>query len=293
MQKGVLKMRITKVFSFAGMLAFVLTLSFGIVSCESKEKKISAIQQALEAGDPAAFTTALQKIKEGKRKTVIQTMPATTIAAALKSGADFGEYTEVMAGTLTTALESTTPELITALAAYASPGGDFKYELHENSITITEYTGTNPVVIIPAEIEGYPVTQIGKYNPMSRRMYNLTPVNDFPDAYAPGRYDQDGRFDGRAKEYYKLSVQTRPWATVGIFSESMIGANDPSFLVAVVIPASVERIGHWAFYMNDTLQSVVLPDSDMVIGKEAFTGCQKLPLATRDKLKALGYPGTF
>ena len=43
---------------------------------------------------------------------------------------------------------------------------DFKYTLTDdgNGVAIYKYNGNNPVVIIPNEIEGFPVTQIGQYD---------------------------------------------------------------------------------------------------------------------------------
>jgi len=60
-------------------------------------------------------------------------------------------------------LDEAGPEVFAALTtASASPGGDFAYELNRDKDgIITGYTGSGGVVIVPSEIEGYPLKAIG------------------------------------------------------------------------------------------------------------------------------------
>jgi hypothetical protein len=50
-----------------------------------------------------------------------------------------------------------------ASTAAPNPATDFQYDLTEDGkgISIRKYAGTTRTVVIPAEIEGYPVTEIG------------------------------------------------------------------------------------------------------------------------------------
>lgn len=52
----------------------------------------------------------------------------------------------------------------------AAPAEDFTYDVEENGIKIRSYTGSDTVVVIPAEIEGKPVTAL----------YNYVFANDSP-----------------------------------------------------------------------------------------------------------------
>ena len=45
----------------------------------------------------------------------------------------------------------------------AAPAEDFTYDVEENGIKIRSYTGSDTVVVIPAEIEGKPVTALYNY----------------------------------------------------------------------------------------------------------------------------------
>ena len=49
------------------------------------------------------------------------------------------------------------------LAATAAQYGDFTYETDGTAVTITRYTGTDGIVVIPDAIYGLPVTGIGYY----------------------------------------------------------------------------------------------------------------------------------
>ena len=40
---------------------------------------------------------------------------------------------------------------------------DFKYEVEDGKVTVTRYTGAGGDVVVPDEIDGYPVNRIGSY----------------------------------------------------------------------------------------------------------------------------------
>ena len=40
---------------------------------------------------------------------------------------------------------------------------DFKYEVDDGKVTVTRYTGAGGDVVVPDEIDGYPVNRIGSY----------------------------------------------------------------------------------------------------------------------------------
>jgi hypothetical protein len=101
----------------------------------------------------------------------------------------------------------------------------------KRGITITNYTGTNSAVTIPAKIRNLPVTAIGE---LAFAMKQLTGVT-IPEGVT----------------------------TIGYY------AFDGNQLTSVTIPESVTTIGEYAFYRNQ-LTSVTIPDSVTSIGLDAF-----------------------
>jgi hypothetical protein len=131
-------------------------------------------------------------------------------------------------------LKTATAQDLTSLNAKASPGGDFFYDLNEagDGIIITGYTGANPVMIIPTEIEGYPVIELGE--------------NAFGVAVTAAVIPEN--------------VQKINW-----------GAFNGSFVRAVTFPSSLTVIDAYAFAGCKRLRAVNFPSNLTVIGERAFT----------------------
>jgi hypothetical protein len=191
-------------------------------------------------------------------------------------------------------LEALSPAVLAELTGNSgSPGGDFSYDLNEagDGIIIKKYSGSGGVVVIPSTIEDYSVVSIAG------------------TAFTPG---------------YSYQALTTSLSTVTRYQEGEIGCNA---ITSVVIPEGVTFIGNGAFRNCENLSSIILPSSLKTVGdgtfagcKElynlvipegitvvkwldqsgslrydtpAFEGCGKLKLATRQKLKDLGYTGKF
>ena len=122
----------------------------------------------------------------------------------------------------------------------ASPASNFTYTSDGSSITITKYTGSDGIVIIPAEIEGLPVTTVG-----SRTFQGCSALTTviIPDSVT----------------------------TIGSYAfQSCSG------LTTVIIPDSVTTIGSYAFQSCSGLATVIIPDSVTSIGTSAFQDCSTL-----------------
>jgi hypothetical protein len=126
---------------------------------------------------------------------------------------------------------------LTAVADYLDV---LTYSTANNQVTITGYTGTGGVVIIPASIGGAPVTAIG-----------------------------ENAFLGSSS----LTSVTIPASVTSIGLGAFSGC---SGLTSVSIPAVVTSIGSYAFYGCSSLTSVTIPDSVTSIGGSAFAGCSNL-----------------
>lgn len=117
---------------------------------------------------------------------------------------------------------------------------DFKYTKNEEGITITKYIGTASKIIIPANIEEKPVTQIGsgafQYN------HTITSV-ELPDSVTH--------------------------INSGAFSDCLV-------LSSVVLPHGLKAIGISAFENCAALSNITLPDTLTDLGGYAFRNCASL-----------------
>ncbi len=131
----------------------------------------------------------------------------------------------------------------------AAPGGDFSYEFNdtEDGVVITWYSGTAKSVIIPAEIEGYPVVEIGE-----------------------SAFESTDLFETKRTRYFD-SILIPPSVTK-IGSRAFIGCS----FKAMVIPDSVKILEDYAFKKCNKLVFVKLSNNLKKIGKECFMECSAL-----------------
>src|SRR5580700_1421565 len=117
---------------------------------------------------------------------------------------------------------------------------DYKWTTNSGTITITAYTGTNAVVMIPGTITGLPVTSIG------------------------------------ADAFFHAAVVTSvtvPGSVTSIGEEAFQSCGN---LASVTIGTNVGSIGLQAFFACGKLTSVAIPASLTSIGEYAFADCTSL-----------------
>lgn len=117
---------------------------------------------------------------------------------------------------------------------------DFKYDLNEteDGIVLKKYIGSSDTIVIPSEIEGYPVVEIGE---------------NFMNTFDEWKFMQYW-------QYLKESMYTSPNYRI----------------TSVWISNSVTKIDKYAFYACKNLTSVCLPPSLAEVGSNAFNNCEKL-----------------
>jgi hypothetical protein len=126
-----------------------------------------------------------------------------------------------------------------APTAEQSPPYEFNYAVINGSIVISEYTGPSPgAVIIPAYINGYPVTSINS---------------------------------GFSGDHVTSVVIPNTVTNIGNSAFS-----DCASLTNIDIPDSVTSIGQFAFELCRSLTAVIIPGSVTSIGREAFYQCEDL-----------------
>jgi len=143
-----------------------------------------------------------------------------------------------------------------------NPASDFKYKLNNagNGVVITEYTGIRTDVVIPAEIEGFPVMEIeGAFaNTVGIQVYGLS----------------GGAFRGS-----KITSVVFPNTKINIGRYAFNGSR----LTSLTLPETINNIGDYAFTGCLELVSVTI---NMSIGnpdwnpRNIFGDCRKLTTVT-------------
>ena len=135
---------------------------------------------------------------------------------------------------------TTTTSNTTDITDAENPASDFKCRLNgDGAVTITKYIGTDPHVVIPAEIDNKPVTQIAA---------EAFAVSDIISVQMPDSITQIG---GGA--FYVCTN-----------------------LTTVVLSPNVETIGANAFFGCIKLSDITLPESLKTLGESAFQMCKAL-----------------
>ena len=142
------------------------------------------------------------------------------------------------------------------------------YKIADGEVTITGYTDELPAdLVIPATIEGYPVTQIGGW--AFEDCSSLTAVT-IPDSVTTlGMY-----------AFFRCTGLTEVTIPDGVTTIGDSAFSGCTGLTEVTIPDGVTTIGTWAFSNCTGLTEVTIPDGVTTIGTCAFSGCTGLTEVT-------------
>ena len=158
---------------------------------------------------------------------------------------------------------------------------NFEHEIQGDAATITGCDKkASGALIIPATIEGKPVTSIGTF--AFRLCTSLTNIT-IPDGVTS---IGEGAFTYCAM----LKSITIPDSVTSIGSHAFESCRN---LTSITIPDSVTSIGKVAFSSCSSLTSVKIPDGVTSIGEGAFLGCASLTSVTiGNSVTSIGY-GAF
>ena len=137
----------------------------------------------------------------------------------------------------------------------------------DGTVKITKYCGNDTSFVIPAEIDGKPVTSIG-YRAFADSTL-LTSIT-IPDSV---KYIEMGAFASCTS----LTDIVLPASLITIDTDAFRGC---TMLTSVTIPDGVTDIGSYAFASCSALTKILLPDSVVVIGDRAFFDCPLLKSVT-------------
>ena len=152
------------------------------------------------------------------------------------------------------------------LTASAATYGDLTYFVSNGEVTITDCNESATEVEIPAEIDGYPVTNIFDSTFTSCNSITGIIVDENNNYFSNDEY---------GVLFNKDKTQLIQYPT---------GNTRTSY----VIPDSVSNIGEYAFAYCYSIKNVTVPDSVTYFGKSAFSQCRELESITLpDKVQIL------
>ena len=146
---------------------------------------------------------------------------------------------------------------------YEESNGFFYKIKSDKTVSLTEYAGTEKNVVIPSEIEGYPVSVIAD-NCFETR-------NDIISVEIPDTVREIGE-----KAFWYCRSLEMITLNEGL---EIIGENafkNCEKLESITLPSTVREIGDNAFEDCTELKEIIIPDSVETIGNRAFGDCVSL-----------------
>jgi hypothetical protein len=166
-----------------------------------------------------------------------------------------------------------------------------EYETEGDAVTITRcHQGASGALIIPATIEGKPVTSIGMLALYGCKSLTNITIPDSVTSIGDMAFElcqsltsitiPDGVTSivvGAFSSCSSLTSITIPDSVTSIGGSAFAGCNS---LTSITIGNGVTRIGFGAFHLCSNLTSITIPDSVTSIGHMAFSSCGKLTAVT-------------
>lgn len=219
-------------------------------------------------------------------------------------------------GTVGTTTASADTEAAATAVATTEPeepsAEDYEYFEADGEITITGYYGSDREAVIPAVIDGKPVTGIADSAFRECETLISVTIPDSVEEIGGGAFSlctalENVSFPNHAAEIGEYAFDRTPWLEkmraedpLVIVNGTLIdgqncsgdvtipdgvqliaaGAFWDSTVTSVTIPDSVTGIGDWVFYDCVGLTSAAIPNSVTEIGRGVFSGCGSLTSVT-------------
>ncbi|MCL2721013.1 MAG: leucine-rich repeat domain-containing protein [Treponema sp.] len=179
-----------------------------------------------------------------------------------------------------------------------NPASDFEFDIDaQGRVSIVRYIGTSPNVVIPREIQGFPVVEIGAFafdgNQILQRVTipegvtaiglyafgqcrNLIEVNLPQTLTILGSYAFAGCINLQG---IIIPERATKWG-IGVFARSGI--------INIVLPQNIEVIPMYSF-MRTSLQQIIIPEKVTIIAAYAFADCVNLrTVSLPSSIKSIG-----
>lgn len=190
----------------------------------------------------------------------VQSGEGNSLSAMLTCGGDYRLRVSVTDGAGYTL--RTTSELLPVSERAAAPAAAFVYTEEGGEIRITDYIGTDPVVIVPDEIEGKPVRSAA-FQPDRLVTHVLLPETMV-------------EFNSNTA-FYALEKLQAVYIPAGVTEIPDSTFCDCGELAYVFGGENVTRIGSAAFADCVKLQLLQMGEKVTFVGQQAFEYCEKLP----------------
>lgn len=152
--------------------------------------------------------------------------------------------------------------VVAPISSNTTPASDFEYALNADNVSVylRKYTGSNSDVVIPRDIEGFPVTEIR--NECFRKS-NLTTVQ------IPNSIKKIGR-----SAFAETDLSAVVFETGGDFELDDYVFSNCNFKV-LQLPVGI-RFPDGAFVASESLEEVIFPDDTENVGVGMFESCRNL-----------------
>ena len=156
-----------------------------------------------------------------------------------------------------------------------APAEDFTYEVADDGVTVTAYTGGDIVVVIPDTIEDQPVVAIGEGAFADKTGLKAVSVPDTVRSIAAGAFAGCKNLTSLRTPVFTCEGADYFGALFGAKSHDAQGSAVPAGLSTLVLTGG-DTIPDYAFYACRALEVVAIPETVTEIGSFAFYGCEAL-----------------
>ena len=176
-----------------------------------------------------------------------------------------------------TSTESYAAQLEAAFATTpAAPAADLTYTAEDGVVTVTGYTGSEVVVVIPDTLDGMPVTAIGEGAFAGMNSLKAVALPDSVQTVGFGAFAGCVALTTLRTPVYTVDADRAYFgALFGATTHAANGSSVPRGLTTLILTGG-EEIPDYAFYGCTSLVAVSLPDSLTSIGNFGFYGCESL-----------------
>lgn len=147
---------------------------------------------------------------------------------------------------------------------------NYTYTITDGTASITKYTGSDPAVRIPDELEGCPVTVIGSTAFKGNTTLESVILPAGLTEIESGTTDSGAFYRCTALKTVDFSACTQ------LTEIGMSTFRGCSSLTEAELPEGLIKLGAYAFLSCTAMERVVLPDSLQTIGTNAFSSCSAL-----------------
>ena len=177
---------------------------------------------------------------------------------------------------------------MTVFAAGGTTTSGLTYEDNGDSVTITGYTGNEASVVIPNEIEGKPVTAIGKAAFFNCGNLTSIEIPEGIESIGVQAFQLCKKLESVKIPASVISIEERAFQSCSnldsvTFAEGSrletinnFAFNDCGKLTSIEFPSGTKSIGNQAFTYCTSLTSIKIPSSVTTIGENAFQRCSNL-----------------